>query len=66
VIVVWIVAALVTGLVLGWALTATFALAKISRSQERMQRRVRYWQAETALAREELKQQLRQPDTGGN
>ena len=41
----------VIGLFLGWLLTTTFAVAAISRAQERMQRKVRYWQAQTARAR---------------
>ena len=45
------VACLVIGLFLGWLLTTTFAVAAISRAQERMQRKVRYWQAQTASAR---------------
>jgi hypothetical protein len=61
-----IAAALVIGLVLGWALTASLALAKISRSQERMERKVRYWQAETALARQEAERLARRLDTGSN
>lgn len=44
-------AGFVIGLVLGWVLTTTYALAAISRYQQRMQRKVRYWQAETASAR---------------
>jgi hypothetical protein len=40
------------GMFLGFVLTATYAAAAISRSQERMQRKVRYWQAEAARARE--------------
>ena len=44
-------AGLVIGLFLGWLLTTTFAVAAISRAQERMQRKVRYWQAQTARAR---------------
>jgi hypothetical protein len=43
--------ALVTGLFAGWLLTAVYATAAISRHQQRLQRRVRYWQAETAAAR---------------
>jgi uncharacterized membrane-anchored protein YhcB (DUF1043 family) len=38
---------LVIGLFLGWLLTTTFVVAAISRAQERMQRKVRYWQAQT-------------------
>jgi len=47
------------GLFLGWLLTTTFAVAAISRSQERMQRKVRYWQAETAGARMEAERLAR-------
>ena len=47
-----ITAALAIGLFLGWLLTQTYAAVAMSRSQERMQRKVRYWQAETARARE--------------
>ena len=44
-------AAFIIGALIGWVLTAVYAVATISRSQERMQRKVRYWQAETASAR---------------
>jgi uncharacterized membrane-anchored protein YhcB (DUF1043 family) len=44
-------AGLVIGVFLGWLLTTTLAVAAISRAQERMQRKVRYWQAQTASAR---------------
>lgn len=40
-----VVAALATGLFTGWLVATTCAQAKISRSQERMQRLVRHWQA---------------------
>lgn len=40
------VAAFVTGLVLGWVLTASYMAAAISRSQERMQSKILYWQDE--------------------
>jgi hypothetical protein len=57
-------AALVTGLFAGCLLMVTYTAAAISRSQQRMQRRVRYWQAETALAREVADRLARQlPDT---
>jgi hypothetical protein len=46
-------AGVVVGLILGWAMTTTYALAAVSRYQQRMQRKVRYWQAETASARME-------------
>jgi hypothetical protein len=45
-------AALLSGLFLGWLLTQSYTSSAISRSQERMQRKVRYWQAEAARARE--------------
>jgi len=48
-----IAAGFAIGLFLGWLLTTTFAVAAISRAQERMERKVRYWQAETASARME-------------
>lgn len=44
-------ASLVTGLAVGWLIRATLVMAQISRSQERMQRKVRYWQSEAAYAR---------------
>jgi hypothetical protein len=37
-------AAFVTGLFLGWVLNASKAAAAISHSQERMQRKILYWQ----------------------
>jgi hypothetical protein len=46
-------AGIVIGLFVGWLLLTIFALAAISRAQERMQRKVRYWQAQTARARSE-------------
>lgn len=45
-------ASLATGLFLGCVLTATYTAATRSRFQERMQRKVLYWQAEAARARE--------------
>lgn len=45
-------ASLVTGLLMGWLLRATLVMAQISRAQERMQRKVRYWQSEAAYARQ--------------
>jgi hypothetical protein len=53
-------AAAVIGVLLGFALTATFAAAAMSRSQERMERKVRYWQAEAARAREIAERLARQ------
>ena len=46
-------AALGTGIFIGWLLTQIYATAAISRAQQRMQRKVRYWEAQTARAREE-------------
>lgn len=48
-----VVAGVIMGLFLGWCVTMVITLALISRSQERMQRKVRYWQAETARAQAE-------------
>ena len=56
----WIVTAAVIGGLLGFALTAAYAAAAMSRSQERMERKVRYWQAETAGAREIAERLARQ------
>jgi hypothetical protein len=53
-------AALVTGMFVGWVLTLVYANAAISRAQERMQRKVRYWQAETSCAREAADRLARQ------
>jgi uncharacterized membrane protein YciS (DUF1049 family) len=39
------------GFYLGWLLSTIFAMAAISRSQERMERKVRYWQGQTVHAR---------------
>jgi len=54
-----IAAALVIGLFLGCLMTMTYAVAAISRAQERMQRKVRYWQAETARFRQEAERLAR-------
>lgn len=56
----WVVAAAVIGGLLGFALTAAYAAAAMSRSQQRMERKVRYWQAETARAREIAERLARQ------
>ena len=56
----WIVAAAATGGLLGFALTAAYAAAAMSRSQERIERKVRYWQAETASARQIAERLARQ------
>jgi hypothetical protein len=41
-------ACFVVGLFFGWLLTTSVVLAAISRSQQRMQRKVLYWQAKAA------------------
>lgn len=46
------VSGLVAGFITGWLLRTVFVLAQISWSQERMQRKVRYWQSEAAYARD--------------
>jgi hypothetical protein len=48
-----VVAGVIMGLFLGWCVTMVITLALVSCSQERMQRKVRYWQAETARAQAE-------------
>jgi uncharacterized oligopeptide transporter (OPT) family protein len=48
-----VVAGVIMGLFLGWCVTMVITLAMVSRSQERMQQKVRYWQAETARAQAE-------------
>ena len=50
----------IMGLVIGWCVTLIVTSASISRSQERMQRKVRFWQAETARARAEANQLARE------
>jgi MFS superfamily sulfate permease-like transporter len=40
-----------TGIFVGWVLAMFMASTAMSYSQERMQRKVRYWQAEAAQAR---------------
>jgi type II secretory pathway component PulJ len=46
-----VVVAAITGMAVGWVLALTTASAAMSHSQQRMQQKVRYWQAEAALAR---------------
>jgi transketolase C-terminal domain/subunit len=60
-----VAAGLAIGLFLGWLLTTTFAVAAISRAQERMQRKVRYWQAETTSARMEAERLARLMEAHG-
>lgn len=51
-----IATAIGTGLVLGWWLTVTVAAAAMSRSQARMQQKVRFWQAEACRAQAQADQ----------
>jgi hypothetical protein len=44
-------ACLVVGFIAGWLLRSVFIAAEISRMQERLQRKIDYWQRETARAR---------------
>jgi hypothetical protein len=44
-------ACLLLGFFAGWLTSAIFVTAQVSRSEERMQRKVRYWQGEAAQAR---------------
>jgi hypothetical protein len=53
-------ACLVTGFFIGWLMRTMFVIAKISWSQEEMQRRVRYWQLEAIQAREIAEQLMRE------
>ena len=48
-----------SGTIGGWWLTMLVVTASISFSQERMERKVRYWQAETARAEEEAERLAR-------
>ena len=53
-------ACLVTGFIAGWLLRSVFVMAELSRLQERMQRKVSYWQRETARVRSIAEQLARQ------
>jgi hypothetical protein len=55
-----VVAGVIIGLFLGWCMTMVITFAMISRSPERMQRKVSYWQAETARAQAEADRLLGQ------
>jgi hypothetical protein len=50
-----VVVSVITGAFLGWVLAMVTASAAMSHSQARMQRKVRYWQSEAALARAQVK-----------
>jgi hypothetical protein len=49
-------ASFVTGSLLGFIVYAVYTAAAISRSQERMQRKVRYWQTAASAARKTAEQ----------
>jgi uncharacterized membrane protein YciS (DUF1049 family) len=56
---------LAVGFAVGWVLTMVLNSVAMSHSQERMERKVRYWQAETARARakaERLARAVRLPE----
>jgi hypothetical protein len=53
-------ASLITGLIAGWLLRTVIIMAEISYRQEQMQKKVRYWQSETAYARAEAERLGRQ------
>ena len=44
------IAAVITGAFLGWVIALVIVSAQMSYTQQRMQRKVRYWQAQAALA----------------
>jgi uncharacterized membrane protein YciS (DUF1049 family) len=52
-------ASFATGFIVAWLLREIFVKAQISWSQERMQRKVRYWQAEAIHARATAEQLMR-------
>jgi hypothetical protein len=60
--VIAVIAALITGGLFGSFFTMTVTWATVSYSQERMQRKVRYWQAEAARAHSALKDARLCPD----
>jgi hypothetical protein len=44
-------ACFIVGFITGWFLRTVLVMAEISRSQERMENKIRYWQSETLYAR---------------
>lgn len=52
-------ACFVTGFIAAWLLRTVLVMAQISWSQERMQRKVRYWQGEAIHARAVAEQLMR-------
>jgi uncharacterized membrane protein len=59
VIAAMVAVSLAVGFAVGWVLTMVLNSAAMSHSQERMERRVRYWQAETAQARDKAERLAR-------
>jgi hypothetical protein len=51
VIAVWALSALIVGFAIGWLMGAVFTMAETSLWQQRMLRKLRYWQCEAAYAR---------------
>jgi hypothetical protein len=52
-------ACFVTGFIVAWLSRTVYVMALISRSQERMQRKVHYWQEEAIQARAVAEQHIR-------
>lgn len=61
IVVVAMAAGLITGMFLGWLLAAIYTHAAISRSQQRMQRIVRYWQDEAVRLGAEVERLIGSP-----
>jgi hypothetical protein len=55
-------ACFITGFIGAWLLRTTFCMAQISWSQERMQRKVHYWQEEAIRARIQIQQAAERGD----
>jgi hypothetical protein len=62
IVIIPMAAALVTGLFLGWVLSASYAAAATSRSQERMQSKVSYWQDRAIQLQEKLEARGTRPE----
>ena len=56
--------ALAIGLAAGWVLTMVINSAAMPHSQERMERKVRYWQAATARARDQARAERQAGEAG--
>jgi len=54
-----VVVTAITAMAAGWVLALITASAAMSHSQQRMQHKVRYWQAEAALARAQAQAERR-------